>query len=380
MAGSRLPAPVIAGAAFGAGVLTGRATDSAQARFALMGGSSIARPDAAGWITDFLNAAYYRRPAAGVADLRLASAIVTTRWHRLGHRRLRLPDVAAFHRAFGRDRFLDGRRSGRGTLDRGQLLDGAARLHGPWFAGAYEDPDRRAWGIAFEDEADRAAYDPEIRLRLGRLGHSTPPSAPPEQRTWHAYPAVEVPSAAGVVTALSPPERWPDYASAIGRFTPLRPGGLGGQTFEIEVVAGAGAGRPVFTRGYVSVTRLLSAQEPEALRAYVDEVNAALAAFGRDEPPAVPGGAEPVLALELTTHEGHFMGASLSRLVLFEEGGRAWLRAAGTWDPMPWHLDQAYRRAGRDAQHAFWGSPTHGDPEELSMLHQIARAVREAGA
>jgi hypothetical protein len=39
---------------------------------------------------------------------------------------------------------------------------------------------------------------------------------------------------------------------------------------------------------------------------------------------------------------------------------------------MPWHIDQAYRRAGRDAQHAFWGQGA--DPEE-SMLHQISAAL-----
>ena len=109
-----------AGAAFAAGALVGRASGSPQVRFARMTGSSIAAPDAAGWITDFLNAAYYRRDPdrRDVDDLRLAFAIVTTRWHRLGHRRLRFGDVVPFHSAFGRPRFLDGRRSERLTLDR----------------------------------------------------------------------------------------------------------------------------------------------------------------------------------------------------------------------------------------------------------------------
>jgi hypothetical protein len=65
-----------------------------------------------------------------------------------------------------------------------------------------------------------------------------------------------------------------------------------------------------------------------------------------------------VVGLDLTTHEGHFMGAGHNRLLLFTHEGRAWVRAAGTWDPMPWHLEQAYRRAGSDAQHAFWGWAT----------------------
>jgi hypothetical protein len=368
MANSRF---LLLGAAFGAGALVGRAYASPPLRFARMTGSSIAGPDAAGWITDFLNAAFYRRDPGqrDVDDLRLASAIITTRWHALGHRRLRLGDVVPFHSAFGRDRFVDGARSARGTLDRAQLLEGASRLHGPWFADAYADDERRGWGIAFETAAERAAYDPEVRLRLARLGPPTPPHAPGAEQTWHTYPPVEVPSSDGVIGALSRPETWPDYASALGRFTPLRRGGLPGQTFEIEVVAGAARGRPIFTRGYVTITTLVTGEDAEALRRYIEELNDGLARFGRDEPPAVPEGAEPVLAFDLTTHEGHFMGYSKNRLVLFEQDGRAFVRAAGTWDPMPWHIDQAYQRAGRDAQHAFWGQ---GADLEESMLDQIA--------
>jgi hypothetical protein len=48
------------------------------------------------------------------------------------------------------------------------------------------------------------------------------------------------------------------------------------------------------------------------------------------------------------------------------------VRAAGTWDPMPWHINQAYRIAGREAQHAFWGE---GNRVTQSMLHQLALQV-----
>ena len=84
----------------------------------------------------------------------------------------------------------------------------------------------------------------------------------------------------------------------------------------------------------------------------------------------MPEGAEPVVGFDLTTHEGHFMGSrpQPARAATTHDG-RACVRAAGTWDPMPWHIDQAYRRAGRDAQHAFWGQ---GDDRAQSMLHQIA--------
>lgn len=367
MAASR---PAALGAAFLAGALAGRLVGPSQLRFARMGGSSIAAPGAAAWITDFLNAAYYRRPpsARDVDDLRLAFAIVTTRWHRAGHRRLRAADVLAFHRAFGRRR-LAARE--RGTLDRDGLLAGAERLFGPWFPGAWRDRRRRGWGIVFQTLDERAGYEPELRLRHARLGALTPETAPAREQTWHAYPAVRVPSAPAVVGALSRPETWPDYASEIGRFTPVRHGGLAGQTFEIEVAAGADAGRPVFTRGYVTVTSVRSRDDDvAALRAYVDELNDGLARYGRDEPPAVPGDAEPVLAFDLTTHEGHFMGAGHNRLVLYRRDGRAFVRAAGSWDPMPWHLASAYALAGRDAQHAFWGEGA----AEQSMLHQVARS------
>ena len=366
MAASR---PAALGAAFVAGALAGRLVGPPQVRFARMGGWSIAAPDAAGWITDFLNAAYYRRPpsAREVDDLRLAFAIVTTRWHRVGHRRLRGADVLAFHRAFGRARARS-----RGTLDRDRLLAGAAALHGDWFPGAYRDHHRRGWGIVFESRDEKAAYDPELRLRHASLGSLTPETAPAHEQTWHTYPPVAVPSAPAVIGGLSQPETWPDYASEIGRFTPVRRGGLAGQTFEIEVAAGTDAGRPVFTRGYVTITQVRSRDDdPAALDAYVDELNDGLARYGRDEPPAVPPTAESVLAFDLTTHEGHFMGAGHNRLVLYRLDGRAYVRAAGTWDPMPWHLASAYAVAGRGAQHAFWGE---GLPEQ-SMLHQIAKAA-----
>jgi hypothetical protein len=175
-----------------------------------------------------------------------------------------------------------------------------------------------------------------------------------------------------VVAALSRPETWPDYASELGRFTPLRAGGLPGQTFEIEVAAGTESGLPVFIRGYVTITRLVTADDPAALANYFAELEAGLARHGKDEPRAVPAGGEPVLGFDLTTHRGHFMGAGHNRLILYTYDGRAWVRAAGTWDPMPWHLERSYRYAGRAAQQAFWGQ---GDVARLSMLHQLAQKV-----
>jgi hypothetical protein len=343
-------------------------------RFARMVGSSIAGRDAAAWVTDFLNAAYYRRDVAerDVDDLRLAFSVLTTYWYRKDPvRRLHLSDLAAFHRAFGVDRF-DTEQSARGCLNRDQLLTGAARLLGDWFPEAYGDGERRGWGITFPSVQERADYDPAHRLALARLGELTPESATAEQQTWHTYPPVEMPSAAAAIEALTRPETWPDYASEIGRFTPLRPGGLLGQTFEIEVAAGTDSGRPIFTRGYVTITDLVTPDDPEALRTWFDTLDDGMALYGEDEPRVLPYGAQPLVGFDLTTHRGHFMGNGHNRLLLYTHLGKAWVRAAGTWDPMPWHIDRAYRLAGSTAQHAFWG---RGDIVRQSMVHQLARAI-----
>lgn len=333
-------------------------------RFARMAGSSVAQPDAAGWVTDFLNAAFYARPreARAVDDLRLASCIVTTRWHQLG-RRLRVYDVAAFHRAFGLDRFVERSSTPWGTLGRRALEEGGARLLGDWFPGAYADPARRAWGIAFPDERDRAAYEPESRLRTAALGALTPPRVAPAEQNWSTYPPVAIPSIERTARALADPPRWPDFGSELGRFTPLRTGGLEGQTFEIEVVAQLAPRTPVFTRAYVTATRRLD--DPAEIEAALADARANLA-----EPP-LPAGATPRLMLELTTHDGHFLGPAISRILLYEHDGRSWVRDIGSWDPLAWHLAAPFRLAGRAAQHAFWGG---GDPSQ-SMLHQLALAA-----
>ncbi len=363
-------------AGLAAGVLVRQALSRERIQFVRLAGSSIATPGAAGWVTDFLNAAYYRRGSdeRRVDDLRLATSIVTTFWHRKGGRPLRPHDVVPFHQSFGRGRFLDAGRSPRGTLSREQLLEGAGDLLGSWFGAGYADDRRRGWGVVFASESERDAYVPEQRLRLAGLGALTPGIAAGSDQTWHTYPPVPVPSAEGVISALTRTETWPDYASEIGRFTPLRRSELLGQTFEIEVAAGVAAGRPIFQRGYVTITRLVTPEDPAALERYFEELEDGLARFGRNEPPAMAEGGEPIVGFDLTTHEGHFMGRGNNRLILYRHEGATWVRAAGTWDPMPWHLEQVYRVAGRDAQHAFWGE--YG-LERQSMLHQLA--LRTAG-
>jgi hypothetical protein len=359
-------------ALLGAAVVARRAAKSTPVWVARMSGTSISAPDAVGWATDFLNAAYYARmpELRDVEDLRIAFAILTTRWHRLGHRRLHAPDVVAFHRAFVRERLSDSVEGRRGTLNREQLFAGAARLFGPWFEDAYLDDERRAYGIAFETLAERDGYKPEYRLRHAKLGEPTPPARPRNEQVWHTYNPVPIDAPQRTLAALLRPETWPDYGTDIGRFTPVRSGGLLRQTFEIEVITALTSRTPAILRGYVSVSRLLSRDEDaEALDAYAARLSELMVRFGRDQPPAFPPGCTPLMALCLDTHAGHFMGRGRNRMLMYELDGQAYLRAAGTWDDMPVTLEQAYRSMGRKAQEAFWGD----ERPESSMLHQIAR-------
>lgn len=330
-------------------------------RMARMAGTSIARPGAAPWATDLLNAAYYARAEdeRGVADLRLAFGVLTTWWWRAG-RRLRLTDLPRAHRAFGGARLSA--RGGFGRLDRDHLLDGAVSLLGPWFPNAYADPARRAWGIAFPTAEDRAAYVPERRMRHARLRALTPPVPEPAARVWQTYAPVAVVDPDLTLARIAAPEGWPDFGSDHGRFTPLRSGGLPGQTFEIEVVAGAGGRLPLLTRGYVTATALH--RPGDGLDAALAELDAGLGDTG----PAVPAGQEPIALLQLTTHDGHFIGAGVSNLLLTRGPGGGTLRDIGCWDPMAFPRRATYRWGGRAAQHVFWGE---GDPAG-SMLHQFA--------
>ena len=348
-----------------------RAWRSTPVHVARMSGTTISGPDAVGWMTDFLNAAYYaRRPELrDVEDLRVAFAILTTRWHQLGYRRLRAPDVIAFHRAFFRERLIDSATTPRGRLDRDQLFAGAARLIGPWFEEAYLDDERRAHGIAFEDTAAREAYKPEFRLGHAKLGEPTPPARPRQEQVWHTYDPVAIESPSRVLAALSRPETWPDYASDVGRFTAVRSGGLADQTFEIEVISALTPRTPTILRGYVSVTRFFTREDHrDELERYAARLSDLMVRYGRDQPPAFPHGCTPLAVICLDTHEGHFMGRGRNRLLAYEIDGRSYLRAAGTWDDMPVTLEQAYRAQGRRAQQAFWGD----ERPESSMLQQIA--------
>jgi hypothetical protein len=341
-------------------------------QFAAMAGSSIAAPGALGWVTDFLNAAYYahRTASRDLANLRLAHGILTTRWSQLGGRRLAARDVLAFHQAFGRRRI-----GNQGRLDQNALGDGACDLIGDWFSDAWADDGRRAHGIAFETLKARRAFEPERRLRRAPLRAVTPPQRNPARQHWATYDPVRLPNPDAALALLQTPARWPDIGSATGRFTALRGGGLFGQTFEIEVPAGPAARLPVFTRGFVTCTfaavRGASAKQDRELAEAVDDLQKRYrAGAGMRARPLLGDDAEPLALVILTTHAGHFLGAGLSHLLVWRDGDGAWIRDVGAWDPLSPHLAAAYRAAGKTAQRQFWG-PT---PAERSMLAQLAQA------
>jgi hypothetical protein len=199
----------------------------------------------------------------------------------------------------------------------------------------------------------------------GALRELTPPRRDPGDQTWHTYEPVRVGSAERVLDLLERPRRWPEFMSELGRFTSVRKGGLLEQTFEIEVAARVTRRTPAFTRGYVTATRVLG--PGVELDSYVEEIPIEV----------VPPDGGPLGLVELTTHDGHFLGRAVSRLLLFQHGKAEWLRDVGSWDPLPPHLQVGYHLGGKVAQHKMWGE---GGPEE-SLLHQVAlvserRAVR----
>jgi hypothetical protein len=370
-----LAAAAGAGAALTAERLADRLRGTKPTATTRLVGTTIAAPTAALWITDFLNAAYFARDEdqRALADLRLAFAIVTTFWHEHEYRTIGARDLVRFHRAFGTAR-LQRAGGAAGTLDGDALLAGGDQLFGDWFSDAARDPARRGWGIVFRTPEDLQAYDPEVRLRQAQPGPLAPPNAPAADQVWSTYPPVEVVDADATVAALEAVSQWPEYGSNLGRFTALRPGGLRGQTFEIEVIGFPSPRTPVLIRAYVTVDQLATSSDEEARDAWLAQLRLGFAA--RSEPAPIPDGADVHALMALVSHEGHFMGRAKSQLVVYTHDGRSYLRAIGVWDPMPWHLAELYEQVGQAAQHAFWGM---GAPEE-SMLHQIAAAVERGHA
>jgi hypothetical protein len=322
---------------------------------ARMVGSSIVSPGATSWASAFLMASFYRRPRGerAVEDLRLAHGVLATFWAREG-RRLRARDRTAFSDAFGKG----GLSRVRGSLDNEALKAGGARLLGGWFPEAWDDENRRAYGVAFPTVEERREFDPSARLHHARLRPLSPPTMPPAKQVWATYPPVQLGNPEAALKLLLEPARWPDFSCAGGRFTPVRAGGLVGQTFEIHLAVNPTPHLLLATRGYVTCT---------AVHRRGNGLHDAIAAI----PPrlrALPDGAVPLALIELTTHRGHFMGRGISRLIVYDDDGQTLVRDVGSWDPLAPVLAVGYKTGGHQAQVAFWGP---SDPE-LGMLAQLA--------
>ena len=160
MANARSAVPF--GAGLAAGLAISRLLTSPPGPLRAHERLSIAAPDAAGWVTDFLNAAYYRAPGRTSATSTTCgwpSPIVTTLWRRAGRRRLRgttwcrstAPSAA-------RGSTAGARVAARSTAR--SCSPAPRELLGDWFPDAYADDARRGWGIAFETRRGEGAHDP----------------------------------------------------------------------------------------------------------------------------------------------------------------------------------------------------------------------------
>lgn len=364
-------------AALGGGILTGAVATRQIGRFAAarqLQLTGTATTDAAStfWARQLLNAAYFDHPEdeRDPASMRLAIGVLNTWWQRHDYRKVGPLDLPAFDRAFDRRLALAAAHIGRKPLSREELLAGAGRLLGNWFADAWADDERRAWGIAFETVADRDAYQPDRRVDVNAFGPLAPPRAPDHERTWHTYSPVAGPSVAGLIDALERTERWPDYGSELGVFTATHRGPLLSQTFEVQLLKPVpGLVHPL--RAYVSVTQVIARDRAATLDARVRALNEAVSAWGEGARTVVPAGATPHMALDLTAHMGHFLGRARETLVVYEQAGQAFIRSTGTWDPLPPRLKTAYESWGKDQQEAFWGV----ERPERSMLCQLALAA-----
>ena len=299
---------------------------------------------------------YYRRPEdqRDVDDLRLAFAILTTYWDRHGPGGSARSTPSRFHRAFGARPLPDGHRQR------------AARHAGPRAAARR----RRAPARRLVPGGLRRPRAPRLghRLRDGRRARGATTRraacAPPrsarsrrrrprrrDEQVWHTYAPVAMPSAEGVVAALTRPETWPDYAT---RARPLHAAAAGRARGPDLRDRGRGRHRApaarVYTRGYVTITRLVTPDDPEALRDWFDD------ARGRPGPlrratsrRAFPEGADAARRLRPHDARGPLHGLraqpARSSTRTTARPWRARRRARGT--RCRGTLDQAYRRAGQ---------------------------------
>ena len=300
------------------------------------------------------------------------TAIVTTRWHRLG-RRLRLTRRARRSTARTASTASCARRGS--TLTREQLLRGAAHLARPRLRGGLGRPGAARLGDRVR--APRTSAPPTSRSS----GCATPRSARsrrPPRRTGSATGRptrpVPLPSVDGDARRCSPTRRAGRTSAAPARALHRRcgSGGLAGQTFEIEVVAHPAPRTPVFTRGYVTATALH--EDRAAIDAVLDR-----AAAGLGEP-ALPPGARAAAAARADHARGPLpRPGRLARSSSGRTTRGAFIRDVGEWDPLPAAPRGPVPARRARGQVAFWGGGRAAGDRELRSRSDSAEARRCGG-
>ena len=154
-----------------------------------------------------------------------------------------------------------------------------------------------------------------------------------------------MPSAEAVIAALTRPETWPDYASEIGRFTPLRARRAArpdvrdrGRRQHAHRAAGLHARlRDDHDARDARTTRRRCAAGSRRSRT-------AWPATARTSRARCPRAASRSSASTSRPTAGTSWAPATTGCCSTRYEGKAWVQAAGTWDPMPWHLDKAYQR------------------------------------
>ena len=181
-------------------------------------------PDAAPWVTDFPNAAYYARPEGEreIDDLRLAFC---ARLHLLELDSAKAsPDRPAGSTApSGRRRFRRDGGRGRPAARRPPRGRRPASARG---SRGLRRPGTPRLGIVFESALQRVAHRPG-RMAQRQVGELTPSSAAPGRRVWKTYEPVPV---ADVDLVMGRPRRRrrPDFGSdrrPLHAAAPRRPAG-----------------------------------------------------------------------------------------------------------------------------------------------------------
>ena len=130
----------------------------------------------------------------------------------------------------------------------------------------------------------------------------------------------------------------------------------------------------MFTRGYVTITRLVTPADPGALGGWFAGRSRRGSPGTATRAPRGSGRARtPLVGFDLTTRRDTSWATVTTACCCYTHEGKAWVHAAGTWDPMPSHLERAYRVGGQAMPSMRSGA--RATSSRLSLLHQLALAI-----